>query len=161
MRKNGARPTSSPLSRIATSHRRPVLHCARTQPTADGEEGGRSSVALEELLRFAEQRLELICAPRPAADRPGPRRGAGRLLEPPGGARHRLGGISGRANGGKAIRQAHEQQLRRSLVEQAIDDAAREGWLRRREADRLRAELLALARRPRRMTLQSPQARAV
>jgi predicted transcriptional regulator of viral defense system len=42
----------------------------------------------------------------------------------------------------KAIRQAHEQQLRRSLVEQAIDDGARNGWLRRREADRLRAELL-------------------
>jgi hypothetical protein len=42
----------------------------------------------------------------------------------------------------KAIRQAHEQQLRRSLVEQAIDDAARNGWLRRREADQLRAELL-------------------
>jgi len=42
----------------------------------------------------------------------------------------------------KAIRQAHEQRLRRSLVEQAIDEAARGGWLRRREATRLRAELL-------------------
>jgi predicted transcriptional regulator of viral defense system len=42
----------------------------------------------------------------------------------------------------KAIRQAHEQQLRRSLLEQAIDDAARDGWLRRREANRLRVELM-------------------
>ena len=43
----------------------------------------------------------------------------------------------------KAIRQAHEQHLRRSLVEQAIDDGARDGWLRGRQADELRAELLA------------------
>lgn len=43
----------------------------------------------------------------------------------------------------KAIRQAHGQHLRRSLVEQAIDDAEREGWLRRRLAADLRGELLA------------------
>jgi hypothetical protein len=42
----------------------------------------------------------------------------------------------------KAIRQVHEQHLRRSLVEQAIEDAEREGWLRRRQADQLRRELL-------------------
>lgn len=42
----------------------------------------------------------------------------------------------------KAIRQAHEHHLRRSLVEQAIDDAEREGWIRRRQADDLRRELL-------------------
>jgi predicted transcriptional regulator of viral defense system len=43
----------------------------------------------------------------------------------------------------KAIRQVHEQHLRGSLVEQAINDAEREGWLRRRQADQLRYELLA------------------
>ena len=43
----------------------------------------------------------------------------------------------------KAIRQAHGQHLRRSLIEQAIDDAEREGWLRRRQAADLRSELLA------------------
>jgi predicted transcriptional regulator of viral defense system len=42
----------------------------------------------------------------------------------------------------KAIRQVHQRRLRRSLVEQAIDDAARLGWLRRREAAQLRTELL-------------------
>jgi predicted transcriptional regulator of viral defense system len=42
----------------------------------------------------------------------------------------------------KAIRQAHERHLRRSLVEHAIDDAERDGWLRRRQADQLRRELL-------------------
>ncbi len=42
----------------------------------------------------------------------------------------------------KAIRQAHEQHLRASLVRQAIDDAEREGWLRRPRADELRGELL-------------------
>lgn len=42
----------------------------------------------------------------------------------------------------KAIRQAHEHHLRRSLIEQAIDDAEREGWIRRRQADELRRELL-------------------
>jgi predicted transcriptional regulator of viral defense system len=42
----------------------------------------------------------------------------------------------------KAIRQAHEQRLRRSLLEQAIDDGIRTGWLSRRDADRLRAEIL-------------------
>jgi len=42
----------------------------------------------------------------------------------------------------KAIRQAHDHHLRRSLVEQAIDDAAREGWRRRLQADELRRELL-------------------
>lgn len=43
----------------------------------------------------------------------------------------------------KAIRQVHERHLRPSLVEQAIDDATREGWLRRRVAEQLRRELLA------------------
>jgi predicted transcriptional regulator of viral defense system len=42
----------------------------------------------------------------------------------------------------KAIRQVHEYHLRVSLVEQAIDDAEREGWLRRRQAEELRRELL-------------------
>lgn len=42
----------------------------------------------------------------------------------------------------KAVRQAHEQHLRRSLLEQAIADGERHGWLRRREADRLRADVL-------------------
>ncbi len=42
----------------------------------------------------------------------------------------------------KAIRQVHGQHLRDSLVEQAIDDAEREGWVRRRQADELRRELL-------------------
>jgi predicted transcriptional regulator of viral defense system len=42
----------------------------------------------------------------------------------------------------RAIRQAHEQHMRRSLVEQAIDDAERDGWVRRRQADQLRGELL-------------------
>jgi predicted transcriptional regulator of viral defense system len=42
----------------------------------------------------------------------------------------------------KAIRQAHERHVRRSLVEQAIEDGVRAGWLRRREGDQLRAELL-------------------
>jgi predicted transcriptional regulator of viral defense system len=45
----------------------------------------------------------------------------------------------------KAIRQVHEQHLRHSLVDQAIDDAEREGWLRRRQADQLRRELLGRA----------------
>ena len=30
----------------------------------------------------------------------------------------------------KAVRQAHEQHLRRSLLEQAIDDGVQSGWLR-------------------------------
>ena len=42
----------------------------------------------------------------------------------------------------KAIRQAHQQHLRPSLLAQAIDDGVRNGWLRRREADRLRADVL-------------------
>jgi hypothetical protein len=42
----------------------------------------------------------------------------------------------------KAIRQAHEHHLRSSLVHQAIEDAEREGWLRRGQADQLRGELL-------------------
>jgi predicted transcriptional regulator of viral defense system len=42
----------------------------------------------------------------------------------------------------KAIRQAHEHHLRSSLVSQAIEDAEREGWLRRGQADQLRGELL-------------------
>jgi predicted transcriptional regulator of viral defense system len=42
----------------------------------------------------------------------------------------------------KAIRQVHKQRLRRSLVEQAVEEATRAGWLRRREAAELRAELL-------------------
>jgi predicted transcriptional regulator of viral defense system len=41
----------------------------------------------------------------------------------------------------KAIRQAHAQHLRRSLLEQAIDDGVRDGRLHRREADQLRAEI--------------------
>jgi predicted transcriptional regulator of viral defense system len=45
----------------------------------------------------------------------------------------------------KAIRQVHEQHLRLTLVEQAIDDAEREGWLHRREAGELRRELLGRA----------------
>jgi predicted transcriptional regulator of viral defense system len=45
----------------------------------------------------------------------------------------------------KAIRQVHEQHLRRSLVEQAIGDAVRDGWLPRRQADQLRHELLEQA----------------
>jgi predicted transcriptional regulator of viral defense system len=43
----------------------------------------------------------------------------------------------------KAIRQAHEQHLRHSLIGQAIDDAEREGWIPRRQARRLRTDLLA------------------
>lgn len=42
----------------------------------------------------------------------------------------------------KAIRQAHAQHLRRSLLEQAIDEGLRDGWLTRREADGLRTETL-------------------
>ena len=42
----------------------------------------------------------------------------------------------------KAIRQAHEEHLRRSLVEQAINDGVRDGWLRHRQANELRADLL-------------------
>jgi predicted transcriptional regulator of viral defense system len=45
----------------------------------------------------------------------------------------------------KAIRQAHERHLRHSLIRQAIDDAEREGWVRRRQADELRSELLGHA----------------
>ncbi|MGI9099127.1 MAG: type IV toxin-antitoxin system AbiEi family antitoxin domain-containing protein [Solirubrobacteraceae bacterium] len=56
--------------------------------------------------------------------------------------RGRVEGI-GVVSAAKAIRQAHEQHLRRSLVEQAIDDAEREGWLRRRQAGQLRGELLS------------------
>jgi len=56
--------------------------------------------------------------------------------------RGRVEGI-GVVSAAKAIRQAHEQHLRRSLVEQAIDDAEREGWLRRRQASQLRGELLS------------------
>lgn len=41
----------------------------------------------------------------------------------------------------KAIRQLHERHVRPSLLAQAIDEGAREGWLRRREAAELRAEL--------------------
>jgi predicted transcriptional regulator of viral defense system len=44
----------------------------------------------------------------------------------------------------KAVRQAHEQHLRRSLLEQAIDDGVQGGWLRHGEADRLRADVLGL-----------------
>lgn len=42
----------------------------------------------------------------------------------------------------KAILQAHEHHLRHSLVEQAIDEAEREGWLPRRQATKLRSQLL-------------------
>ena len=42
----------------------------------------------------------------------------------------------------KAVRQAHARRLRRSLLDQAIDDGVRGGWLRGREADELRAEVL-------------------
>lgn len=42
----------------------------------------------------------------------------------------------------KAIRQAHAQHLRRSLLEQAIDESAQTGRLGRQAADRLRTELL-------------------
>jgi len=42
----------------------------------------------------------------------------------------------------KAIRQAHAQHLRQSLLEQAIDDGLGNGWLTRRDADSLRTELL-------------------
>jgi predicted transcriptional regulator of viral defense system len=42
----------------------------------------------------------------------------------------------------KAIRQIHGRDVRRSLIEQAIDEAARGGWLRQREAAQLRLELL-------------------
>ncbi len=45
-----------------------------------------------------------------------------------------------------AIRQAHEQHLRRSLLEQAIDEGVRDGWLRRRQADQLRVEVLGGSR---------------
>jgi predicted transcriptional regulator of viral defense system len=45
----------------------------------------------------------------------------------------------------KAIRQACEQHLRHSLIEQAIDDAEREGWIPRRQASKLRSELLGHA----------------
>lgn len=41
----------------------------------------------------------------------------------------------------KAVRQAHAQHLRHSLLEQAIDDGVRDGWLNRRDADQLRAEV--------------------
>jgi predicted transcriptional regulator of viral defense system len=41
----------------------------------------------------------------------------------------------------KALRQAHAQHLRHSLLEQAIDDGLRDGWLHRRDADQLRAEI--------------------
>ncbi len=42
----------------------------------------------------------------------------------------------------KAIRQASEQHVRPSLLAQAIDDGVRHGWLRRREAAELRADVL-------------------
>ncbi len=42
----------------------------------------------------------------------------------------------------KAVREAHAQHMRRSLLKQAIDDGVQSGWLRRREADRLRADVL-------------------
>lgn len=42
----------------------------------------------------------------------------------------------------KAIRQAHQQHLRPSLLEQAIDDGLRTGWLCRRDTDQLRIEIL-------------------
>lgn len=41
----------------------------------------------------------------------------------------------------KAIRQARDLHLRPSLVEQAIEDGLREGWLSRRESEVLRAEM--------------------
>jgi hypothetical protein len=44
----------------------------------------------------------------------------------------------------KAVRQAHEQHVRRSLLRQAIDDGVQGGWLRRRESGRLRADVLGL-----------------
>jgi predicted transcriptional regulator of viral defense system len=43
----------------------------------------------------------------------------------------------------KAVRQAQAQRLRRSLLEQAIDDGVRGGWLRDSQADELRAEILS------------------
>jgi predicted transcriptional regulator of viral defense system len=42
----------------------------------------------------------------------------------------------------RAVRQAHAQHVRRSLLEQAIDDGVRGGWLRGSQADELRAEVL-------------------
>jgi predicted transcriptional regulator of viral defense system len=42
----------------------------------------------------------------------------------------------------KAVRQSHAGHLGRSLLEQAIDDGVRGGWLRDRQADELRAEVL-------------------
>ena len=42
----------------------------------------------------------------------------------------------------KAVRQAHARHLRRSLLEQAIDDGVRGGWLRGRQAAQLRVEVL-------------------
>ena len=57
------------------------------------------------------------------------------------------GGVDGIAvvSVAKAIRQVHEQHLRTSLVAQAIDEAERDGWLRRRQAGELRRELLGAA----------------
>jgi predicted transcriptional regulator of viral defense system len=42
----------------------------------------------------------------------------------------------------KAVRQAQARHVRRSLLEQAIDDGVRGGWLRDSQADELRAEVL-------------------
>jgi predicted transcriptional regulator of viral defense system len=42
---------------------------------------------------------------------------------------------------GRAIRQAHASHVGPALVGQAIDHGERDGWLNRREADRLRHEL--------------------
>jgi len=41
----------------------------------------------------------------------------------------------------KAVRQCHADGLRRDLLRQAIEDGQRQGWLRRREADAVRAEV--------------------
>ena len=47
----------------------------------------------------------------------------------------------------KAVRQSHARHLGRSLLEQAIDDGVRGGWLRGGQADELRAEVLGGAGR--------------
>ena len=47
----------------------------------------------------------------------------------------------------RAVRQAHARHVRRSLLEQAIDDGVRGGWLRGSQADELRAEILGGTKR--------------
>lgn len=47
----------------------------------------------------------------------------------------------------KAVRQSHARHLGRSLLEQAIDDGVRGGWLRGSQADELRAEIMGGTKR--------------